>query len=395
MPKAQSSSPERRLFDLWLGLRICSALWAVFCGLLRPVTEREKSIPFWPPSAPFDAWLERMLFAPWERWDVEHFARTLQQGYSATNGTAAFHPLLCLLAWPLHLVLGYPVVALWLVASVASALALQAFYRLARLDLDPDTAEMACRIFLVVPVSAILFAPYTEPVWILFGALSLLWAREHRWLASGAAAAAATLARQQGIFLLLPLAIELWQARQWKTPRALASLAMAPAAYAGWILYRGLALSDVRPDFSSFHSLVYTTILSPGSAKVVEQQTFLAPWHALWLAIVRFNEFSVLNNATNLAIAALFVLLAAIGWRRMRLSYKVFTAVIFLVSFSYHTGRPYAYMGLPRHLLLALPVFIGAAPAIARGPWRHVLAAVCMPGFVLLILFYVMHAWVP
>ena len=395
MPKAQSSSPERRLFDLWLGLRILSAVWLLFCGLFRPLTDRETTIPVWPPSAPYDAWLERVLFAPYERWDAEIFVTTLRDGYAIANGTAAFHPLLCLLAWPLYFVLGYPILALWIVASIASALAVQAFYKLARLDLDPDKAEMACRIFIALPVSAVMFVPYTEPLWILFGALTLLWARQGRWLAAGAAAAAATLARQQGIFLVLPLAVELWQARQWRTPRALAALAMAPAAYGAWIAYRAIALSDLQPDFSSFHSLLYTTVLSRASASVVEQQTFLAPWHAIWLAIERFGEYSKLNNAMNLGLGALFVGLAAAGWRYMRTSYRVFTAAIFLVSFSYHTGRPFAYMGLPRHLLLALPAFIAAAPVIAQGRRRHVVAAFCMPGVVFVLLCYVFEAWVP
>jgi hypothetical protein len=51
-------------------------------------------------------------------------------------------------------------------------------------------------------------------------------------------------------------------------------------------------------------------------------------------------------------------------------------------------------MGLPRHLLLAFPVFIGAAPVFAVGKRRH-LAALFFPALIFLVVAYVLEAWVP
>ena len=50
-------------------------------------------------------------------------------------------------------------------------------------------------------------------------------------------------------------------------------------------------------------------------------------------------------------------------------------------------------MGLPRHLLLAFPIFIGSAPALER--FKGPIAAVSMFGVLALTFFYVLHAWVP
>ena len=54
-----------------------------------------------------------------------------------------------------------------------------------------------------------------------------------------------------------------------------------------------------------------------------------------------------------------FLLILALAWRYMRPSYRIYALAITLLAFSYHTGPLYPYMGLPRHLLLAFPVFIG------------------------------------
>jgi hypothetical protein len=51
-------------------------------------------------------------------------------------------------------------------------------------------------------------------------------------------------------------------------------------------------------------------------------------------------------------------------------------------------------MGLPRHLLLAFPVFIGLAPRLRRRMQLLVFAA-GVSGMLFLLLQYVVHGWVP
>ena len=40
-----------QLLGLWLMLRLLTGLWAALVAPLRPLTERERLIPAWPPSA--------------------------------------------------------------------------------------------------------------------------------------------------------------------------------------------------------------------------------------------------------------------------------------------------------------------------------------------------------
>jgi hypothetical protein len=397
---AKSSSAERRLIELWVGLRLFTLAWAAFIAPIRPLTDRERLVPLWPPSIPYTSWIERVVFAPWERWDAHIFVESVSNGFSLDSGSASFHPLLPMLAGPFAVIFT-PIVGLWLVASIASLTAVIALYRLARLDLPEASSETACILFLAFPVSAVMFAPYTEPLWIAYAALALLWCRERRWLAAAAAAAGTALTRQQGLFLALPLAWELWEAhgrslkqamRDW---RGLLAVAAAPIAYGAWVLYRSVALADAQADLSSLNTLIYSTLLSSSSSKVVPVQAMLPPWEALYRAVDITIHATRLNNVLNLALAAVFVALIAIAWPRMRASYRLLTGVVAAVSFAYYTGPAIPYMGLPRHLLLAFPVFIGATPFFEKGRRRFLLAGVFLPAMLLVVMMYVLQAWVP
>jgi hypothetical protein len=378
---------ERRLIELWIGLRIFTLIWASAFSLVRPLTDREKTIPMWPPSAPYGAWLERTVAAPWERWDAHYYVKIVERGYRSDDGTAQFHPLLPMLAKPFFWA---PIVGLLLVSSLASLWFVRIFYRLAELDIpNPETAT---RLLMAFPVAFVMFAPYTESLWLLFAAWSFLHARKGQWWSAGATGALATLARQQGVFLIAPLAYELWvqKERDW---RKWAALALIPGAMLGWIAYRGIFLSDVHPDFSSVNSLLYTTVLAPSATKVVHEQAMLLPWNALWQAISITAGRPTRENVINLALGAIFIVLAIVAWKRMRGSYRILTVLLMAVAFAYYTGPFKPYMGLPRHLFLAFPIFIGAAPALER--YKAPLGGIGTIGMLILTIMFILEAWVP
>jgi hypothetical protein len=172
------------------------------------------------------------------------------------------------------------------------------------------------------------------------------------------------------------------------------ALGLIPAGLLAWLVYRAFALGDLRANFGDPQALIYSLLISPSSSKVVPVQAFLPPWQALGLALdkmIRAPEYSL---AIDLTLAAAFVGLLALAWRHMRASYRIYAVTITLVSFAYYTGPFYPYMGLPRHLLLAFPVFIGLAPRLRRRMQLLVFAA-GVSGMLFLLLQYVVHGWVP
>ncbi len=69
--------------------------------------------------------------------------------------------------------------------------------------------------------------------------------------------------------------------------------------------------------------------------------------------------------------------------------------MIVFISFAYTTGPEWAYMGLPRHLLLAFPVFLGAGSVFAPGKRRELAAFACMLGMLFLMSTFALEGWVP
>jgi hypothetical protein len=382
-------------------LRALTGVWAAFVAPLHPQTEREQVIAAWPPSAPLGTWLERLLLAPWERRDTIYYINIVARGYRADNGTAQFHPLLAWLATPLTYLGASPLLALLLVSSLASALLLVVFARLARLDLDADDARTSTLLLACSPLAFVLFAPYTEGLFLLWATLCLYWARVGRWWLAGLAGTLATLTRQQGVFLAVPLAWELWEAagRRWRNAipawRDWLALGLIPAGLLLWLVYRAVVLQDLHADFHNPQALIYSLLVSPSASKVVPVQALLWPWQTLGLALEKLWRAPEYDLVIDLALGVGFLALLGLAWRRLRTSYQLYALAIVLVSFGYYTGPLYPYMGLPRHLLLACPVFIGLGPVFRQRLPRLCITAVGLLGMLFLLLQYVIEGWVP
>jgi len=401
-PDPAYNSGWRRIVPFWLITRIGLSLWVLLCSVNLPHSPLEKQVAVWPPSAPFGKWLTRVFLEPWNRWDVEHFLKIAERGYRAEDGTSSFHPLYPYLGKLAGLLTGgNELLGLFIVSNICAVLFLVSLERLARFDLTERSAQRVPFYFLMMPTAFILFAPYTEPLFLLCSTLCLIGAREGRWFAAGLAGGLAVLTRQQGIFLLLPLAIEFWQwaggtlrgaRKHWV--KAL-NLLLVPASMLAWLIYRAAALSDVSFNWRQPRSLIYGLLISQSATQVVTDQSFIPPWQALSIAIRAFSA----TNAIDLLAGSFYVLVLILGARqlwRMRISYLLFAVVVIIVSFSYSTGTPWSYMGLPRHCLLAFPLVFLLADWGARRSAHLIVSLLGSLWLMFLTMFYTLHRlWLP
>jgi len=312
----------------------------------------------------------------WERWDVVYYKRIVVEGYSASSATTNFHPLFSWLAVPLSFFWIDPIASLLIVSSLSTLFLYFAFEKLAEVDQDATTARTATLLFAFWPIAYILYLPYSEALWLVLAVICLYFSRKQQWWWAGLAGGLAVLTRQQGLFLLVPVGWELWSdARhdlkyRWRNFLALTPI---PLAYAAWVLYRTFVLGDTKPDTTSFRGLIASTLLSPARNQVVKDNEFMWPWKAMSLAIKRALQLSFANPWLDLVFGVFFLILVILAWSRLRTSYRLYVAVIVIVSFSFHTGMAAtggAYLSLPRHLFLAFPVFIGLGARLADGkPW--------------------------
>jgi hypothetical protein len=153
-------------------------------------------------------------------------------------------------------------------------------------------------------------------------------------------------------------------------------------------------LGDSPPDFSSFHTLIYSLFISSSADRVATIQTFTWPWLAIGAALQKLTVSPDVDLVVNLVLGFYYCALLALSWRHLRGGDRLFCLVNTLVSLSYATGPEHPYMGLPRHLLLAAPVFIGAARALGKKT-AFALHAVGFLGMLFLLMLYVFESWVP
>lgn len=392
---------------IFLLLKFLSRIWGATMSSLRPLQPLECAIGVWPPVKPLGVWLERVWFAPFERWDVTSYMRIASAGYRPDDGSTQFHPLYGLLARPLVGVGLSPLVALSMVSCAAAAMFIVAFYRLARRDLGGSEAQFATICLMASPISLALFVPYAEPLFLLLAALSIYWADIGRWWLSGISAGLATLTRQQGLLLLFPLTWmaytvfrgrlqQFWSGEEDLHLRwgVLFSLSAAPLTYLGWSIYRALYLDGSSPDLRDVNAFIYSVLISPKAFQVVPEQAFVLPWIGVARAVGKLLSSPDVDIVVNIIGASYFLTLVILVWPHLRAEYKVFTAFTTLISFSYYTGPVHPYMGLLRHLLLGFPVFLGM-PKVVRGRLgRTLLIAVSAFGFFMTLFFFCLEIWV-
>lgn len=396
------SSPGRKILSFWLVTRVGLSLLALLSSANPPFTRLEKQVAVWPPSLPPGGWLTRVFLEPWNRWDVEHFLKIAMRGYRVDDGTLSFHPLFPMLGKSVGAIFGgHNLLGLFLVSNVCCLLFLFLFERLVRLDLRGEEAMRSTLYFMLLPGAAILFAPYTEPLFLLLSALALLMARRGKWFVAGLAGGLAALTRQQGIILLLPLAWEFWEWSERNLRKLLANwrgavgLLLTPAGLLIWLLYRAFALSDVAIDLRQPGTLIYGLLISQSATNMVEQQSFILPWKALWIAL----NIPSYANRIDLCSGAIYLLILAFGGRilwRTRPSYFLYSLAIIIISFSYSTGELESYKGLLRHCLLAFPLAIPLAVWGRKPAARLLFTAIGLIWLSAMTLFYVGQIlWVP
>jgi len=312
-----------------------------------------------------------LLTEPWYRYDTGFYLQIVTRGYRAGDVTSGFHPLHPWLATVAAKLLGSPLAGLMLVSTLAGLCLTVVYYRLARVDLNHEKAWTATALMLCWPVTAAIFVPYTEALYLFLAVSCLFAARKRHFLLAGLIGALAALTRQHGILLVLPLAWELWEAsgRKLKTLvtnwKAWVSAALVPIGYATWIVYRALAINDFKPDFSSAQRFVYSVMVSPTAYHVYRDQQFIPPWQAVWKAAVAYwNGGLHWSSYGDAFLAVVFITMFIFGWRYLRPSYRIYCLAVLLIALSYHTGTKInPYVSLPRHMLPAFPIFIGVAQA--------------------------------
>ncbi|NHJ84742.1 MAG: hypothetical protein FK734_04725 [Asgard group archaeon] len=180
---------------------------------------------------------------------------------------------------------------------------------------------------------------------------------------------------------------------QWQSWLTIISI---PIAYLLWIGYRIYIIGESILKTSNIQEIIYSIFISYSAKRVVPNQIFTLPLNTLYLGYIKLNSAPDLDIWINVILSILFLCTIVAGWKFMTTSFRLYSVIIFFVSFSYFTGPIHPLMGLARHLLLAFPIFIGISPFLEKRRlilWIYVIFNSIL--MLILLTAYTLNAWVP
>ncbi len=290
----------------------------------------------------------------WQRWDVLHYQWIAAHGYSATS-LEPFGPLYpTLMRWGAYLTGDNTLLAGLLVSSLFCLAMIHAFLTLARMELGTqDQARQALLYLLFFPTAFFLFAPYTEPIYLLGAILSIKFLRQKKWVPAGLWGMLAASVRLPAAVLVLPALYAAWV--EWRiSNRKLAWIAP-------FLILSGAGL---------FPIYVWAVLKLPPWSLLQAldagfRRNFSFPGSNLWYSIQNLlHGVFPLVNGPDLVFALFFIAGTVLVWKKLPVVYGVYTTVFMLLYLS-TTTAPYPLLSISRYILVLFPVFL-AMPALVK-----------------------------
>jgi hypothetical protein len=352
--------------------RVVLAITAWLVSYVLPVQTNSWALRYPKYAEAFHGFLGHLL-NPWARWDGVWFIKIAHSGYSSADGSTAFFPLYpSILRYAGYLFDGN-LVATGIIVSLLCYFAACVFlYKLVLIDLSPRVAYWSVILLSVFPTTFFFGAVYSESLFLLTSVACLYWARGGRWRRAGIAGLLATLTRNTGVLLVVPMAMFYYEQRGWnirRTDAKLANLLMVPEGLLVWMTYLSvtfhspLLFVEAQNQWNRYLALPTTTIWRgfeaavQGTRQLVSRQLVTLYW-----PVPRPGDaFQVaLANIDNLLAVIIAVVCIAYGWRRLPPAYTVYAALA--IGFPLFFPAPsFPFYSLPRLMLSAFPVFIAMA----------------------------------
>lgn len=314
------------------------------------------------------SYLHNILFFSWLRWDAKAFLNISYFGYKSTPDVS-FFPF-----WPLVQHVGgfllggsFPgsfYISGLLLANICYYLALVFCYCLLAEDFDPALAKRALFCLSFSPFALFFFAGYSESLFILLCFAFFLLLRRGKaldWWLAGVVGFFAALTRSSGIVLVVPFLVmyvqHFWVPEKrgdyssFQKFRALAPIALIPAAILAYMLYLSLTKGD---------PFIFRT-----QEGAIWNRQFTPPWITLLMAVQAVfqspSPLFLLLNTADVIVIGLSLLILALGWRHLPWHYRLFALglAMFVLSFPTHTVEP--LMSQPRYMLSVFPITVISA----------------------------------
>jgi hypothetical protein len=279
----------------------------------------------------------------WRHWDVDVYLAIAERGYLVTDQTLAFYPLFPGIVAGAAWLVGDPLVAAFLIATVSSLAASFGLYQLTARDASDRTGRLAVGFFLLYPTSFVLHIPYSESLFMALVLYAFMSARDGRWLLASLLGALAAATRANGLVLLPALAFEAYVRFRdtGSVPRGAFWLVLLPAGTSAYLVANRFVAGDPFYFATVLQQYWGKSLTWPwvGAAVLLKHSVEPSPGQLLWI--------------TELCFSVIAILASVVALRAQRASYAVWTVANTLLFVS--TGTP---ISVPRYTLALFPLFL-------------------------------------
>lgn len=356
---------------IFIAMRLLLVIWSttVLAILPLPAEPDEAKRPY--VGEPIlNEGLSGLLLGPWQRFDTQHYLAIAREGY-ADEVNSVFPPLYPLAIRAVGRLFGGGAIAnltaAILIANLACLGYLILLHHVATHEISIQAANRTLVYLVLFPTGFFLFAPYTEPIFMLL-ALGSLWAGKHGrfWLA-GALGFLASLTRLTGWILIVPLAYEVWQQKSgdWRlkespisnlhspistllrSPAPLLPTLLPPLGLISFIAYRWWA--GLPPLSQMYQQYWYQTTSFPGSDIFRAMNTLFLGGSA------RGNE--IISLSFDFVVTIFLFVATVLVWRRMGRTYGLYSLMM-LLFILLPTSELKPIYSFSRYALAFFPVFM-------------------------------------
>ena len=372
----------RQVIPLYVAIQLVLALVSIYAG----------SVLIHPQSSTWGANSLSILWKLWLRWDTVHYFTLVQQGYPAQYASdIAFFPLFPLLVRGMALVYSNILIDGLLISRVAGLVLLLVLYQLAKEELGEKVASYVLIGLCLFPTALFLWAAYPESLYLALIASSFYAMRHRAWWLAGLCGLFASMARPNGILLLLPFCFEYlrqihfnWRNVRWN----ILSVLLVPTGLLLFALFcyqrYGDALAFAHAQ--SFWNRVWTW-------------PWMGPYLALHKALVPFSLTALCMLTLDLVPNLLaLVLIACTFLHRNKLGERHWTYVLYAIAlwlFSACSITGYKpLLGAGRNMLAILPLYLILGVLAERSRWFRMLyfplsGALCLFWLILFLTGYI------
>jgi hypothetical protein len=389
-----------------LGIALLSRVFIFAVGFLARTTlhvQHPRVMILAPPALLFRGSAGR-LFDGWANWDGGWYLSIARSGY-AHRFSEAFFPLYPLLVGLLG---GYgrglllTGIAVSLICFVAAALLL---YRLTAGALGERTAFWTVIFLSVAPTSLFFQAVYTESLFLLLSVALFFFAERRRWLLAGLMGLLASLTRNSGVLLLVPLLLFYLQSIDWQWRRIrfqVLGVLLVPCGLLIYMAYLGhargnpLLFAKLEHRWHRYFTAPYVTLWQGARyAYLGADHLFSTLREHTWSGLQPVGGgVGDLPSLINFVALVIVVVLIVLGWRRLSAPYTAYALLV--VSFVLLNPVPHQpLVSLPRYVLVVFPLYMTlSASTEGRPRLRAALVALSLLGLTWLTARFVLSAWV-